>query len=96
MANHRLTADATNRSVRTFLQGIGYVVLAAIVMVLFPVFSGAHSWGDFHWSLLGFSLVQAGGTAVLAYIMRVVLDPSKIPTPLPPADPGEPDDTPGA
>lgn len=96
MTNHRRKADAGNRTLRTFLQGLGFTVLAAVVMVVYPVLSGAHGWGDMHWSLLGFSLVQAAGMAVFAYLMRTVLDPSRVPTPLPPADPGEPDDTPGA
>jgi hypothetical protein len=94
--SHRLKADAANRSVRVFLQGLGFAVLAAIVMVLYPVFSGAHSWGDLDWSLIGFALIQAAGTSALAYFMRTVLDPSGFPTPLPPADPGEPDAAAGA
>ena len=87
---HLLTIDASNRALRTFLQGLGYAVLAAVVMVLYPVFTGAHGWGDFNWPLIGFALTQAVGTAVLSYFMRKVLDPSRVPTPLPPADPGEP------
>lgn len=90
---HLLTIDARNRAVRSFLQGLGFAVLTAVVMVLYPVFTSAHGWGDFDWSLLAFSLVQAVGTAVLSYLMRKVLDPSGIPTPLPPADPGPPADT---
>jgi hypothetical protein len=91
-----LTNDARNRAIRTFLQGLGYAVLAAVVMVLLPVFTNAKDWGDFDWSVIGFALVQAVGMAVLSYFMRKVLDPSGLPTPLPPADPGEPDATPGA
>ena len=87
---HLLTIDASNRALRTFLQGLGYAVLAAVVMVLYPVVTGAHSWGDFNWPLIGFALTQAVGTAVLSYFMRKVLDPSRVPTPLPPVDPGEP------
>lgn len=87
MTSHRLKTDAKNRTYRTFLQGLGFAVLAAIVMVLLPVFTNAKSWDDFHWKLLAFSLVQVVGTAILAYIMRTVLDPSKVPTPLPPANP---------
>lgn len=89
---HRLKTDAKNRSLRTFLQGLAVAILAAVVMVLLPVFTNAHGWSDFHWSLIGFSLLQTCGMAVFAYLMRTVLDPSKVPTPLPPADPGEPDD----
>lgn len=95
MPSHLRQVDAKNRGVRTVLQGIAFSVLAAIVMVLYPVFTDAHSWGDLHWSLLGFSLAQAAGMSVLSYLMRQVLDPSAVPTPLPPADPGEPDDNEG-
>lgn len=95
-ARHRLKADAGNRSLRTFLQGLAFTVLTAIVLVLYPVVSSAHSWGDVHWSLLGFALAQAIGTAVLAYVMRAKLDASGFPTPLPPSDPGEPDADAGA
>lgn len=84
-------ADARNRALRTFLQGLGYAVLAAIVMVLLPVFTDAHGWGDFQWKVLSFALVQAVGMTVLSYVMRKVLDPSGVPTPLPPADPGPPE-----
>ncbi len=86
-----LAADARNRALRTLLQGLGITVLAAVVMVLLPLFTTASGWSDFHWSVIGFSLFQAGGAAVLSYLMRTVLDRSAIPTPLPPADPGEPD-----
>ena len=92
MTSHlRRKSDAANRGLRTFLQGLAFAVLAAVAMVLYPVFTSAHGWGDLHWSLLSFALVQAVGMAVLSYLMRTVLDPSRIRTPLPPADPGEPD-----
>ena len=58
---HLLTIDASNRALRTFLQGLGYAVLAAVVMVLYPVVTGAHGWGDFNWPLIGFALTQAVG-----------------------------------
>lgn len=92
MTNKLRRADAGNRSLRVLLQGVGFAILAAVVMVLYPVLSSAHGWDDLHWSLLGFSLLQAVGTAVLAYFMRTVLDPSGFPTPLPPANSGEPAD----
>lgn len=92
MTTRRLKADATNRSLRTFLQGLGFAVLTAAVLVLYPVFTDGRSLEDVDWKLLGFSLIQVAGTAVLSYVMRTVLDKSAFPTPLPPADPGEPDD----
>jgi ABC-type amino acid transport system permease subunit len=91
MSTPRLLTDASNRALRTFLQGLGFTILAAVVMVLLPAFTNAQGWGDFHWGLLAFAIVQACGTSFLSYLMRTVLDPSRVPTPLPPADPGEPD-----
>lgn len=81
-----LAADARNRALRTLLQGLGITVLAAVVMVLLPLFTSATGWADFHWSVIGFSLFQAAGAAVLSYVMRAVLDKSGVPTPLPPSD----------
>lgn len=67
-------ADAGNRTWRTFLQGLGFTILAAVVMVLLPVFTSATGWSSFDLSLIGFSLVQAIGTAVLAWLMRTYVD----------------------
>lgn len=88
----RLRADAANRSLRTALQGLAFTVLTAIVLVLVPIFSSADGWDDFDWKLIGFSVVQAVAMAVFAYVMRLKLDSSGVPTPLPPADPGPPAD----
>lgn len=90
-SNDALKADARNRAVRTLLNGLGFTVLTAIVLVLMPVFSDAKGWDDIDLGTLGFALFQAVGMAALSYIMRSVLDPSGIPTPLPPSNPGEPD-----
>lgn len=91
MLNKQLRrADARNRSLRSFLQGLGFAVLAAVAMVVVPVFKDAHSWGDIDWSYISFAVVGAAVTAGLAYVMRTVLDPSRVPTPLPPNDPGPP------
>lgn len=67
-------SDAGNRTMRTFLQGLGFTILAAAVMVLLPVFTSATGWSSFDPTLIGFSLVQAVGTAVLAWLMRTVVD----------------------
>lgn len=96
MTASRLTTDARNRSLRTFLTGLGIDVLVGVVLVLVTTFGTANAWGDLEWTILSFSLgksvVQAGG----AFILRRFLDASRVPTPLPPADPGEPDAEVGA
>jgi hypothetical protein len=92
---HLLKKDAKNRSLRVFLEGLAYSVLVAVILVLAPVFKDSHDWGDIDWSRLGFALVQAAVMAVFAYVLRTRLDPSKFPTPLPPAPQPEPADGPG-
>lgn len=86
------TNDARNRAVRTFLQGLATDVLAALVLLLLPVFTSANGWGDFEWQVLGFLTAKTVAVTVMSYVMRQYLDSSRFPTPLPPADPGEPDD----
>lgn len=96
MTTPRLAADARNRALRTFLQGLAADVLAALVLLLLPVFTSANGWGDFEWQILGFLGFKTVVVTGLSYVMRTYLDRSAIPTPLPPADPGEPDNSPGA
>lgn len=86
-----LTADAQNRALRTFLQGLATDVVAAVIMLLLPVLTHANGWGDFEWSVMGFLLLKTILVTGMSYAMRQWLDRSPIPTPLPPSDPGEPD-----
>lgn len=91
-----LTNDARNRALRTFLQGLGTDVAAALILLLLPAFTNANGWGDFEWQVLGFLVVKTVAVTALSYVMRQYLDGSAIPTPLPPANPGEPDASPTA
>lgn len=86
-----LTNDARNRALRTFLQGLGTDVAAALILLLLPAFTNANGWGDFEWQVLGFLVVKTVAVTALSYVMRQYLDGSVVPTPLPPANPGEPD-----
>jgi len=88
-----LVADAKNRSLRSFIQGIGFDILAAIALVLFNALSDANDWSQLDWTVIGFLLVKSVGVAAASYVMRATLDGSSIPTPLPPepvAEPAEP------
>jgi hypothetical protein len=96
MTSPTLANDARNRALRVFLWGLAYTVGTAAVVVLGPVFTSADGFEDIEWSRVLWSLVQAVVVAAIAYLGRTVLDPSRFPTPLPPANPGEPDDTQGA
>lgn len=86
-----LTNDARNRALRTFLQGLGFTVAAALVVSLLSAVGSAASWSEFGGVLVGFAFFQSIAVSVLSWVMRAWLDPSSLPTPLPPADPGEPD-----
>lgn len=85
-------ADARNRAVRTLLQGLGFSVASALVVSLLAAVTTAASWGELGATLIGFSFFQSVAVAGLSWLMRTYFDQSKMPTPLPPADPGEPDD----
>ncbi len=97
MTSRPLAADARNRALRTFLQGLAFTIAAAVVVSLLSAVTSAASWGEFGGVLVGFAFFQSIAVSALSWVMRAVLDPaSSIPTPLPPANPGEPDDTTGA
>lgn len=87
----RLTADARNRALRTFLQALSVDVGVAVALLLLPVFTSADSWGDFQWQVLGFLLFKTIGVSVLSFVMRRYLDKTGA-TPVPPSDtlPGVP------
>lgn len=87
-----LKADASNRSVRTFLTGLAIDIAVGLALVLAVTFADANAWGDLEWAIIGFSFAKSIAQAVAAYVLRQFLDPSKLPTPLPPGDPGRPAD----
>lgn len=84
-AKHDLSTDARNRSFRTFLNGLTVDVGVALALVLLTATSGANSWSDLEWSLLGFTLAKTGVMTAGSYVLRRYLDASPFPTPLPPA-----------
>lgn len=86
------TADAKNRTLRTLLQGGAAVVTVAIIGAVLDWLAS----GDLTYRTLGVSAGTAGLTALYSFLHRTVLDPSPIPSALPPGDPGEPDAEAGA
>ncbi len=85
-----LLADARNRAVRTLVQNLGVDVGVAVVALLLPVVTSAESLDDVQWGLIAFSVAKTIVVTIFSYVMRRYLDPSKVPTPLPPDDSGEP------
>ena len=81
--------DARNRALRTFLQGLAIDVAVALAAL---VLANADTITDKQGLIvLGAAAAKTVATTVASYVMRRFLDPSRVPTPLPPSDPGEPD-----
>ena len=87
-----LKADAKNRAWRTLLQGLAADVLVALAAVLLAWLPDADITSREAWTVVGVTLAKTALTTVASWVMRAKLDGSSVPTPLPPADPGEPDD----
>lgn len=81
----RLTHDANNRAVRTFIVGLAIDVAVGVALVLTTYFAERNSWGEIEWTILGFSVAKSVVQAVGAFVLRRFVDASRIPTPLPPA-----------
>lgn len=77
--------DATNRALRSVIQGLAIDVGVGIVLAIGVAFASAGGWGDMQWIILSFSVAKSAVQAVVAYVMRCFVDQSAIPTPLPPA-----------
>ena len=84
-SSRRLLEDASNRALRTFLQGLALDVLVAGALVVHEATGGD---GPLDWRLLAASLLRTVAQSAAAYVMRRYLDPSRVPTPLPPSRPG--------
>lgn len=77
-----LREDATNRALRTFLQGLAIDILVAVAVLAYTVTSGAE---PIAWAAVGASLIRTSVQTAASYVMRRFLDSSKVPTPLPPS-----------
>lgn len=84
-----VAADAHNRAVRTFFQGLGIDVLVAIAVTISALFLSADGWGALEWVTISFSFFKSIMQAFAAYVMRRFLDKSSLPTPTPPPLSGE-------
>lgn len=83
-----LNRDAKNRAWRTIIQGLAVDVVVAVALVTYDVTSAE----DPDYRLLLGTLTKTVLQTTASYVMRRFVDPSRIPTPLPPDPPGEPDE----
>jgi hypothetical protein len=93
-----LKADAANRAWRTVLQGMAVAVLSAAGDAVLQVLQRAVAEGAtshrFDWHQVATTATYAAGTAalmaVVAYLHRLKVDPSPMPSAEPPAPPPSP------
>lgn len=82
-----LTEDAKNRALRTGLQALAMEVLIQVLPALYDLAGNE----DIHWDLqVVESLVRVAVMAALSFLMRRFVDPSRIPSPLPPTPQPQP------
>lgn len=67
-------ADASNRALRTLMQGLIIDVAVAVCLVLAPAFTSIE-WTSAYWAALGLSLARTALQSVVSYIARMVVPP---------------------
>jgi hypothetical protein len=85
------TNDARNRALRSFVQGLGIDIATALAALLLVWLPDADLSSRDAWIVLATGAARTVLQSIASYVMRAKLDGSALPTPLPPADPGEPD-----
>jgi len=73
--NVPVKVDATNRSWRTLVQGLGIDVATAVVLVLVTAFTGIE-WTSTYWIALGLTLGRSVLQAIVSYFARLLLPPA--------------------
>lgn len=90
-----LARDARNRALRTFLVGLGIDVgFAVTALVVTLAAADVSAWQG--WAAVGVSVARTVVASAGAYVLRRFADPSRVPTPLPPAPVPAPADPGGA
>lgn len=87
-AGAALRRDARNRALRVFLAGLAIDLAVAVSLVVLEVTKAAELP---EWRVIAASLFRTLAQTAAAYVLRRFVDPSRVPTPLPPDPPGEPD-----
>lgn len=80
-----LNADAKNRALRSFVQGLAVDVAVAIATALLVWLPAADLSSGDAWKVIGITLAKTLLQTVASYVMRRFVDKSVVPTPLPPA-----------
>lgn len=68
------TQTPARKAINTLTQGLVLTIACALIVGLFGAWTSATSWSTLGATLLGWSFVQAIGTAGLTYLMREVVD----------------------
>lgn len=70
-------ADAKNRALRTFVQGLGTDVLGAVVLAVGPALAGADfAWTSEYWTAVGLLAAKTVVLSVVSYVSRKVVPPA--------------------
>lgn len=78
----RLARDARNRAARVFLVGLAIDLGVATATLAVTVTSSVDAWQG--WAVVGATLARTVAQTTGAYVLRRFVDPSRVPTPLPP------------
>lgn len=70
-------ADAKNRALRTFVQGLLTDVIGAVVLAVGPALAGADfAWTREYWTAVGLLTAKTVVLSVVSYVSRKVAPPS--------------------
>lgn len=71
-----VSADARNRALRTFAQGLLVDVAGALVLAVGPALAGADfAWTRGYWAAVGMLAAKTAIQSVVAYVSRTVVPP---------------------
>lgn len=90
MSSRALEIDARNRALRTFLTGLTLDVAVAVATLAVTLTAPGADWPGL--TVVAASLTRTVVQAAASYVLRRYLDPSRLPTPLPPAPQPHPSD----
>ncbi len=69
--------DASNRAVRTLIQGLIVDLSVAVALALSAAIAGGIQWTRAYWIALALAVAKSAVTAIVAYTMRYVVPPGR-------------------